>query len=142
MRRLQVLRRSHAGASKVVQPRPQGSPKPRHYRGVAPVVDSCRPLLSMQPACANRAWAKLRGHDVSACRNLPPGQSCEVSCTPPLVGLPSTFHCPADNVRAPEPAQSPLVFSGSRRWIRRSLCWESFLPAASPSAARPGPKAR
>lgn len=46
---------------------------------VAPVVDSCR-------------------HDVSACRNLPPGQSCEVSCTPPLVGLPSTFHCPADNV--------------------------------------------
>eukprot|EP00435_Cladocopium_sp_Y103_P008171 s1332_g2.t1 len=45
----------------------------------APEVDSCR-------------------HDVWACRSLQAGQTCEVTCTPPLEGSPTTFECPADNV--------------------------------------------
>lgn len=45
----------------------------------APEVDSCR-------------------HDVWACRSLQAGQTCEVTCAPPLEGSPATFECPADNV--------------------------------------------
>jgi len=45
----------------------------------APDVDSCR-------------------HDVWACRSLEPGQRCNVTCAPPLVGTPALFECPAENV--------------------------------------------